>query len=129
MSGKRPSVYLTDKSLNFLDGRSESLSGSINQAIDRYDQILKQTDMPKFTESEINTMLNAISGTLYEPAEMIAGFWQGIQDDLVDDLTGEVDPADMALVEKLKTLTYLQEVALLERLEQRSKRSASKTGS
>lgn len=121
MSGKRPSVYLTDKSLKFLDSRGESLSGAINQTVDRYDQVLKQTDLPQFTTSEINTMLQAISGTLYEPAEMIAGFWQGIQDDLVDDLTGEVDAADMALIEKLKTLTYPQEVALLERLEQRKK--------
>lgn len=118
---KRPSVYLTDKSLKFLDGRGESLSGSINQTVDRYDQLLKQTDLPQFTPAEINTMLNAISGTLYEPAEMIAGFWQGIQDDLVDDLTGEIDAADMALIKKLKTLTYPQEVALLERLEQRKK--------
>jgi hypothetical protein len=52
---------------------------------------------------------------------MIAGLWQGIQDDLIDDLTGEIDAADMALIEKLKTLTYPQEVALLEKLEQRRK--------
>lgn len=121
MSGKRPSVYLTDKSLQFLDSRGESLSGAINKTVDRFDQVLKQTDLPQFTPSEINTMLNAISGTLYEPAEMIAGFWQGIQDDLVDDLTGEIDAADVALIEKLKLLTYPQEVALLERLEQRLK--------
>lgn len=119
MAGKRPSVYLTDKSLKSLDSRGGSLSGAINQTVDRYDQILSAVGLPVFTPSEINTMLNAISGTLYEPAEMIAGFWQGIQDDLADDLTGEIDAADMTLIEKLKTLTYPQEVALLERLEQR----------
>lgn len=121
MSGKRPSVYLTDKSLQFLDSRGESLSGAINKTVDRFDQVLKQTDLQQFTPSEINTMLRAISGTLYEPAEIIAGFWQGIQDDLVDDLTGEIDAADMTLIEKLKLLTYPQEVALFERLEQRLK--------
>ncbi len=119
MSGKRPSVYLTDQALKFLEARGESLSGAINQTIDRYGQVLKHTDLPKFTEAEIATLLNATSGVIYQPAEMIAGLWQGIQDDLVDDLTGEVAAEDVALIEKLKTLTYPQEVALLERLEQR----------
>lgn len=121
MPGKRPSVYLTDKSLKFLEARGYSLSGAINQSIDRYDQIIKQVDLPKFSESEITTLLNATSGVLYQPAEMIAGLWQGIQDDLIDDLTGEVDVADKVLIEKLKSLTYPQEVALLEKLEQRRK--------
>lgn len=121
MSGKRPSVYLTDQSMKFLEARGDSLSGAINQTVDRYEQVVKNTDLPKFTETEIATLLNATSGVLYQPAEMIAGLWQGIQDDLIDDLTGEIDEADMSLVEKLKTLTYPQEVALLERLEQRRK--------
>jgi hypothetical protein len=119
MAGKRPSVYLTDQSLQFLEPRGDSLSGAINQTVDRYGQLLRHIDLPTFTTAEINSLLSAIQGVLYQPAEMIAGFWQGIQDDLVDDLTGEVDAADMALIEKLKTLTYPQEVALLERLEQR----------
>lgn len=122
MSGKRPSVYLTDQSIKFLESRGDSLSGAINQTVDRYNQVIKHTDLPSFSEAEINALLNATSGVLYQPAEMIAGLWQGIQDDLVDDLTGEVDAADMALVEKLKTLSYPQEVALLERLEQRRKK-------
>ena len=121
MSGKRPSVYLTDQSLRFLEARGESLSGAINQTVDRYEQVIKQVDLPKFTETEINILLNATSGVLYQPAEMIAGLWQGIEDDLIDDLTGSIDAADMALIEKLKKLTYPQEVALLERLEQRRK--------
>jgi hypothetical protein len=121
MPGKRPSVYLTENSLKFLEAHGDSLSGAINQTVDRYDQVLKHTDLPKFTEQEIFTLLNAISGVLYQPAEMIAGLWEGIQDDLVDDLTGEIDEADRTLIEKLKELTYPQEVALLERLEQRRK--------
>lgn len=119
MAGKRPSVYLTDQSLKFLELRSDKLSGAINQTVDRYDQVIKHIDLPSFSPSEINTLLSAIQGVLYQPAEMIAGLWQGIQDDLVDDLTGEVDATDLLLIEKLKTLTYPQEVALLERLEQR----------
>lgn len=122
MAGKRPSVYLTDKSLNFLENRSDSLSGAINQTIDRYIHIVKAVELPQFTESEINTMLNAIHGIIYQPAEMISGFWQGIRDDCVDDLTGEIDDSCRALVEKLKQLSYPQEVALLEKLEQRIKK-------
>lgn len=121
MAGKRPSVYLTDKSLSFLENRGDSLSGGINQTIDRYAHVIKNVDLPQFTEAEINTMLNSIHGTIYQPAEMIAGLWQGIRDDLIDDLTGEIDAADKTLVEKLKQLTYPQEVALLEKLEQRRK--------
>lgn len=116
---KRPSVYLTDKSTAFLNGRGESLSGAINEVIDRYEQLIKHIELPTFTEQEINTLLEANMGVIYQPAEMIAGLWQGIEDALVDDLTGEVDAADRALVDKLKGLTYPQEVALLERLAKR----------
>ncbi len=119
MSGKRPSVYLTEESIKFLESRSESLSGAINQTVDRYDQTLKYVELPKFTEAEIAALIQATQGVLYQPAEMIAGLWQGIQDDLIDDLSGEIDAADRKLIAKLKTLTYPQEVALLERLEQR----------
>ena len=121
MAGKRPSVYLTNKSLGFLENRCDSLSGGINQTIDRYAHVIKNVELPQFTESEINTMLNAIHGTIYQPAEMIAGLWHGIQDDMIDGLTGEIDEIDKALVEKLKKLSYAQEVALLEKLEQRKK--------
>jgi hypothetical protein len=121
MAGKRPSVYLTDKSLQFLETRGEPLSGAINQTVDRYDQVLKHIELPTFTPEEIQMLLSATQGVLYQPAEMIAGLWQGIEDDLVDDLTNEVDQLGAALIQKLKALTYPQEVALLERLEQRRK--------
>jgi hypothetical protein len=121
MSGKRSSVYLSDQSMKFLESHRDSLSGVINQTIDRYDKVLKHIELPPFTTAEINTLLSATQGVLYQPAEMIAGLWQGVQDDLADDLTRKLDAADMALIEKLKTLTYPQEVALLERLGQRRK--------
>jgi hypothetical protein len=122
MSGKRPSVYLTEGSLKFLENRADSLSGAINQTVDRYDQTLKQIDLPKFSDAEINALLSATQGVLYQPAEMIAGLWQGIADGLIDDLTEKIDADDKKLIEKLKKLTFPQEVALLERLEQRRRK-------
>lgn len=56
-------------------------------------------------------------GVIHQPAELIAGFWQGIEDHLVDDLTGEVSDLDRELIEKLKNLSFPQELALLEKLE------------
>lgn len=117
---KLPSMYLTDKSLQLLATPSDSLSGAINRTIDRYHQILKHIELPPFTAAEIATLLSATQGVLYEPAEMIAGLWD-LENELVDDLTGKIDPTDAALVEKLKALSFPQEVALLEHLEQRRK--------
>lgn len=120
MAGKRPSVYLSDQSLRFLDGRDgASLSGRINEIIDRYAEILRGVELPPFTDAEIATLMNATMGVVYQPAAMIGNLWQDVADDLVDDLTGTIDPADQALIEKLKGLSFAQQVALLERLELR----------
>lgn len=122
MAGKRPSVYLTEQSTRYLAKRADSLSGAINQTVDRYEQVIKQTALPPFTAEEIHTLLEATMGVLYQPAEMIAHLWHGIEDQLADDLTGEISEPHRALIEKLKKLTYPQEVALLEKLEQRRQR-------
>lgn len=108
--------YLTKKSHNFLFSRGFGLPTAINTTVARYDLILRNTSLPVFTESEMATMANAIMGSIYEPAEMISGLWQGIEDEFIDELPDNKDL--QSLIEKMKTLSLTQEVVLLDQLEQ-----------
>lgn len=118
MAVKPPSVYLTEQSTRFLENRGFTLSYAINQTIDRYEQVIKQIDLPSFSPEEIDTLVDATMSVLYEPAEMIAHLWDGMEYHLIDDLTGEIAEPGRELIEKLKTLSFPQEVALLEKLDQ-----------
>lgn len=69
-----------------------------------------------FTESEMATMANAIMGSLIEPADTISCLWQRIEGVLIADLKNNKEL--QFLVEKMKTLSFTQEVVLLDQLEQ-----------
>jgi hypothetical protein len=118
MTDKRPPIFMFEKTRLFLEKRGDSLDGSINQTVDRYEEIIKHLEIPTFSQIEIDIMARATMGVFYQPASMIACLWNGIEDDLVDDLTGKVSTGVKTLIDKLKDLTYPQEVVLLEKLEQ-----------
>jgi len=61
----------------------------------------------------------ATHGVFYPPSAMIEGLWVAVQEEIRSRAHGEVDAEGLALIDKLKSLTFPQEVALLESLEQR----------
>lgn len=100
----------------------ESLSGRVADILDRYGEIIKRADaevISLMTDEEILTVCAVIQGTLWQPASLIDG---GIVADLEDAEDAYFGPEPMGwrverkgLIEKVRALTYVQSVALVER--------------
>lgn len=111
---RRATIYLTDRAEAVLG--TGSLSGTVNRIADRYYEIVRRS-RPDLTPAELDAVRDACSGWLAEPAATIAGgVALEVQDALDDGLAERVDGA--ALVAKLSALTYAQEVALVDSVEQ-----------
>lgn len=101
-----------------LNGGGRGLSHRLAQIGDRYMEILRRTPRPDLSEGEINALRDVCNSTLHEPASMIRGsLWLGVEDSLPDGLAEKWRIDGHALVEKLRRLTYPQEVALVEQIE------------
>lgn len=114
---KRTTIYLTDRAQAVLAG-GESLSGTINRIADRYYEILRRSRID-LSEPEINAVRDALNGWLAEPAATIhGGPALEVEDALEDGLAERHGIDGRALVAKLRALTYAQEVALVDSVEQ-----------
>lgn len=112
-------VILAESSLEFLESRYKSVTEGIHDTIHRYEAILMHTELPMFNASEIELLLFA-TGTVLCLSDLQPGMLlQEVTTCLTDSLTGEADEADAALIAKIARLTFVQEVTLLDRLEQR----------
>ena len=114
---KRTTIYLTDRAEAVLAG-GDSLSGSINRLADRYYEIMRRSRID-LTPAELDAVRDALNGWLAEPAATIAGGPAlEIEDALPDGLTDKWSIDGPALVAKMRALTYAQEVALVDAVEQ-----------
>lgn len=114
---RRTTIYLTDRAEAVLGG-GESLSGSVNRLADRYYEIVRRSriDLPP---PELDAIRDALNGWLAEPAATIAGGPAlEVEDALPDGLAERHGIDGPALVAKLRALTYAQEVALVDAVEQ-----------
>jgi hypothetical protein len=114
---RKSTIYLTDRAEAVLGG-GESLSGSINRIADRYYEIVRRSriDLPP---AELNAVRDALNGWLAEPAATIAGGPAlEVEDALPDGLAERHGINGPALVAKLRGLTYAQEIALVDAVEQ-----------
>ena len=114
MAKKRPSVYLTEESKAFLDTLSTSLAGGINQTIDRYSQILKTIELPKFDHAEQSLIKKILEENELRPADTINTLPKLIEAKLTD-------PKNQSLVDKIEALTFTEKVALIEQLSSQKK--------
>lgn len=112
---RRATVYLTATSTETLgDG---PLSTSLNRAIDRYREILRRARVD-LTYAERDAVRDALRGWAAEPAAMIAGGPALEVMDAIEDGLAERHGVDgRALIEKLRALTFEQEVALVDSVE------------
>lgn len=100
------------------NGGGRGMSHRLAQIADRYQEILRRAAPPALSDGEMNALRDACNGTLHEPAALIRGsLWIGIEDSLPDGLAEKWQIDGAALVEKLRGLTYPQEVALVEQIE------------
>lgn len=123
---RRTTIYLTDRAEAVLAG-GESLSGSINRIADRYYEVVRRSRID-LSPAELGAVRDAMNGWLAEPAATIAGGPAlEVEDALADGLAERHGIDGRALVEKLRGLTYAQELALVDAVEQHW-RSAGQIG-
>lgn len=100
------------------NGGGRGLSHRLSQMADRYAEILRRSPPPALSDAEMNAVRDALNGTLHEPAALIRGsIWMGVEDCLLDGLAEKWAIDGGALVERLKAMTFAQEVALVETVE------------
>lgn len=99
-------------------GGGDSLSGTINRLADRYYEIVRRSRID-LSPGELDAVRDALNGWLAEPAATIAGGPAlEVEDALPDGLAERHGIDGPALVAKLRGLTYAQEVALVDAVEQ-----------
>lgn len=128
---KRSTIYINEKlgallskylqRKNDSSGKSEGQSATITRIMDRYDvfmRIERRTIRDLFTRDELDLMLKNAFYKIYDPVEGILG---AVLDDAIDEadsvfLEHGVDRE--TLIEKLKSLTPGQQLALVDWLEE-----------
>lgn len=114
---RRTTIYLTDRAEAVLGG-GPSLSGTINRLADRHYEMMRRSRID-LTPAELDAVRDACNGWLAEPAATIAGGPALEVQDALDDGLAEKHGIDgPALVAKLRGLSYAQEVALVDSVEQ-----------
>jgi hypothetical protein len=114
---KRTSVYLNSDTVNFLDGRGPSLSGALNQTVERYQAILDATELPEFSADELAALAEALGKAPTPRQEELDELWLSVERGAMDFETGKVSPEMAKLVAKLQNLNMAQAITLRERLE------------
>lgn len=116
---RRTSVFFTDRSLEVL-GENESLSGRLNQIIDRYDQLIsyaRRDALEHLTPEERKALkqamkkINTANCTALEIAEAIATQVQDAEHE------GKLPAGAEALPAKLRAMDVAKRLALAEWIE------------
>jgi hypothetical protein len=120
MAGKRTSAYLTNRTFEVL-GNPENFSGELNKIIDRYGEILRRSRIEKrFNEKEWALILDVLKdqyarspATALENAVFLAV--EEVEEDLSLHKMSETE--HKKLLEKIKALSYAEQVCLIEAIE------------
>lgn len=94
----------------------EITSGRVNQALDRYAEILRRERVEGlFSTQEWSALRDMLNGVISEPAGMIAGsLAQGWADSLLDGIAEKWGVDGAGVLDRLRSLTFAQEVAVIE---------------
>lgn len=112
----RPAPIVQEAVAN--NGGGRGMSHRLAQISDRYLEILRRATLPAFSDGEMSAIRDTCNGTLNEPASMIRGsLWLVMEDSLPDGLAEKWRIDGTALVEKLRKLSFPQEVRLIEDVE------------
>lgn len=94
-------------------------SGRVNQALDRYAELLRRERIEKlFTEAEWSALRDMLNGTISEPASLIRGsLAQGWADAQADGIAQKWGVATSDMQVRLRELSFAQELAVVEAVE------------
>lgn len=108
----RKNIYMNPPLNQLLETTEQGkFSQRIGEVVERYDIIIKLTEIPEFTESEIMILSEVVCGSVVSPA-MIRGMHLN-----VIDAQGDKD-VKKALADKIEQLTPAQRIKLIESLGQ-----------
>ncbi len=112
------SYYLSPEKIGVIESRGKNASASLERIIDRYGELMRRS-RPELTEAQWNLIYDAMNGTLHEPAQLIRGsVAHGIGDAIaLDGLADKWQVDGPALINLLASLTYAQEVAVVDAAE------------
>lgn len=96
-----------------------TISGRVNTIGDRYQEILRRTQIEKrLSDTEWNLVRDSLNGVAHQPASQIRHLWHGIEDSIqLDGLAEKWEVDGDALLEKLRDLSFVEEVAVVEAVE------------
>lgn len=101
-------------------GDAPKLSSRLAVIADRYTEILRRARIEKtFTDPELNALRDCCNGTIFEPAQLVDGaVLANFEDSLCDGLAEKWGIDAGIVAAKLRALTYAEQVALVENIEQ-----------
>lgn len=116
----RTTIYISGPLHTAIGASPYSISGRLAVIGDRYTEIIRRQRVEaKFDEAELNAFRDCCNGTLFEPAQLIDGaILANFVDSEVDGLYRKWEIDGRATVAKLQALTYTEQVALVEAIEQ-----------
>lgn len=96
------------------------LDARIQEMCDRYAEIIRREQAMlsrRFSDNELRVVAEVLRSTRFETAESCRGLWLAVESRILHDELDQKHQADGdALLERLKALSYTQEVALIEAL-------------
>ena len=96
------------------------LDARIQEMCDRYAEIIRREQAllsRRFSDNELRLVADVLRSTRFETAESCRGLWLAVESRVLhDELDRQYEVDGEALLERLKTLGYTQEVALIEAL-------------
>lgn len=116
----RTTIYIAGPLHTAIGASPTSISGRLATIADRYLEITRRQRVEsKFSEAELNAFRDSCNGTLFEPAQLIDGaILANFVDSEVDGLYEKWDIDGQATAKKLAALSYTEQVALVEAIEQ-----------
>lgn len=96
-------------------------SATINTSLERYFAVLAATRrnlVQQFSDGEIGAMLDACNGTLFGNPHSIRLLWANIEDSVPDGIEAKWGIDASALAQRLRGLSYAENVTLVDAIEQ-----------
>lgn len=117
---KRTTIHRSARLDEAIGASPASVSGRLSTLADRYLEILRRTRVARrFSEAELNALRDCCNGTWFEPAQLIDGaILANLEDSEIDGLYEKWAIDGAALAAKLRELSFADQVALVEEIEQ-----------
>lgn len=117
---KRTSIYLSPPLAAALDGiPAGGQSRRLGDIADRFGEIMRRARIRhRFSEAELMALRDCCNGTWFQPSGLIDGaVLANFEDSLIDGLAEKWEIEAGACAEKLRAMTFADQVALVEDIE------------